>query len=227
MISTVPRENERSLALRIFIDSANIEEIREINAMGFLAGVTTNPSLVAKQKRDYPAIIREICSIVEGPISAEVLGSESHEMIREAHDLASIHPNVVVKIPVTAEGLKAIKTLAGDEIPTNATLIFSAAQALLAARAGARYVSPFLGRVDDTGNDGLTLLSDMVAIFDQYDLPTEIIAASIRHPVHVVESARIGSHIATVPYNIIKLLIRHPLTDAGIEKFMQDWNQVL
>ncbi len=213
--------------MRIFIDSANIEEIREINAMGFLAGVTTNPSLVAKQKRDYPAIIREICSIVEGPISAEVLGSESHEMIREAHDLASIHPNVVVKIPVTAEGLKAIKTLAGDEIPTNATLIFSAAQALLAARAGARYVSPFLGRVDDTGNDGLTLLSDMVAIFDQYDLPTEIIAASIRHPVHVVESARIGSHIATVPYNIIKLLIRHPLTDAGIEKFMQDWNQVL
>ena len=195
--------------------------------MGFLAGVTTNPSLVAKQKRDYPTIIREICSIVEGPISAEVLGSESHEMIREAHDLASIHPNVVVKIPVTAEGLKAIKTLAGDEIPTNATLIFSAAQALLAARAGARYVSPFLGRVDDTGNDGLTLLSDMVAIFDQYDLPTEIIAASIRHPVHVVESARIGSHIATVPYNIIKLLIRHPLTDAGIEKFMQDWNQVL
>lgn len=227
MISTVPRENERSLALRIFIDSANIEEIREINTMGFLAGVTTNPSLVAKQKRDYPTIIREICSIVEGPISAEVLGSESHEMIREAHDLASIHPNVVVKIPVTAEGLKAIKTLAGDEIPTNATLIFSAAQALLAARAGARYVSPFLGRVDDTGNDGLTLLSDMVAIFDQYDLPTEIIAASIRHPVHVVESARIGSHIATVPYNIIKLLIRHPLTDAGIEKFMQDWNQVL
>ncbi|NLN88166.1 MAG: fructose-6-phosphate aldolase [Syntrophomonadaceae bacterium] len=213
--------------MRIFIDSANIEEIREINAMGFLAGVTTNPSLVAKQKRDYPAIIREICSIVEGPISAEVLGSESHEMIREAHDLASIHPNVVVKIPVTAEGLKAIKTLTGDEIPTNATLIFSAAQALLAARAGARYVSPFLGRVDDTGNDGLTLLSDMVAIFDQYDLPTEIIAASIRHPVHVVESARIGSHIATVPYNIIKLLIRHPLTDAGIEKFMQDWNQVL
>lgn len=213
--------------MRIFIDSANIEEIREINTMGFLAGVTTNPSLVAKQKRDYPAIIREICSIVEGPISAEVLGSESHEMIREAHDLASIHPNVVVKIPVTAEGLKAIKTLAGDEIPTNATLIFSAAQALLAARAGARYVSPFLGRVDDTGNDGLTLLSDMVAIFDQYDLPTEIIAASIRHPVHVVESARIGSHIATVPYNIIKLLIRHPLTDAGIEKFMQDWNQVL
>lgn len=213
--------------MRIFIDSANIEEIREINTMGFLAGVTTNPSLVAKQKRDYPTIIREICSIVEGPISAEVLGSESHEMIREAHDLASIHPNVVVKIPVTAEGLKAIKTLAGDEIPTNATLIFSAAQALLAARAGARYVSPFLGRVDDTGNDGLTLLSDMVAIFDQYDLPTEIIAASIRHPVHVVESARIGSHIATVPYNIIKLLIRHPLTDAGIEKFMQDWNQVL
>jgi len=211
--------------LRIFIDSANIEEIKEINAMGFLQGVTTNPSLVAKQKRDYPTVIREICNIVEGPISAEVLATQSADMVQEAHSLSAIHPNVVIKIPVTEEGLKAIKILAGEDIPTNATLVFSAAQALVAARSGASYVSPFLGRVDDTGNDGLILLSDIVTIYDKFDLSTQVIAASIRHPVHVVEAARIGSHIATIPYNIIKQLIRHPLTDAGIEKFMQDWKQ--
>ncbi len=211
--------------MRIFIDSANIGEIKEINAMGFLQGVTTNPSLVAKQKRDYPSVIREICSIVDGPISAEVLAVDSPAMIQEAFQLAAIHPNVVIKVPVTEEGLKAIKILAGENIPTNATLVFSAAQALIAARAGASYVSPFIGRVDDTGHEGLSLLSDIVTIFDQFELSTEIIAASIRHPMHVVDSARIGSHIATIPYNIIKLLIRHPLTDAGIEKFMQDWKQ--
>lgn len=211
--------------MRIFIDSANIEEIKEINAMGFLQGVTTNPSLVAKQKRDYPTVIREICNIVEGPISAEVLATQSADMVQEAHNLSAIHPNVVIKIPVTEEGLKAIKILAGEDIPTNATLVFSAAQALVAARSGASYVSPFLGRVDDTGNDGLILLSDIVTIYDKFDLSTQVIAASIRHPVHVVEAARIGSHIATIPYNIIKQLIRHPLTDAGIEKFMQDWKQ--
>lgn len=211
--------------MRIFIDSANIEEIKEINDMGFLHGVTTNPSLVAKQKRDYPTVIREICSIVEGPISAEVLSSETDAMIQEAHELAAIHPNVVVKIPLTEAGLRAIKVLAGQDIATNATLIFSPVQALLAARAGASYVSPFIGRVDDTGNDGLILLSDIITIFDQFALSTEVIAASIRHPMHVVESARLGSHIATVPYNVIKQMIRHPLTDAGIEKFMQDWSQ--
>lgn len=211
--------------MRIFIDSANIEEIKEINAMGFLQGVTTNPSLVAKQKRDYPTVIREICNIVEGPISAEVLATQSADMVQEAHSLSAIHPNVVIKIPVTEEGLKAIKILAGEDIPTNATLVFSAGQALVAARSGASYVSPFLGRVDDTGNDGLILLSDIVTIYDKFDLSTQVIAASIRHPVHVVEAARIGSHIATIPYNIIKQLIRHPLTDAGIEKFMQDWKQ--
>ena len=209
--------------MRIFIDSANIEEIKEINAMGFLHGVTTNPSLVAT-KTGLSTVIREICNIVDGPISAEVLGHES-TTVEEAHDLAALHPNVVVKIPVTEEGLKAISRLAKEKISTNATLVFSAAQALLAARAGASYVSPFLGRVDDTGNDGLILLSDIMTIFDQFDLSTEVIAASIRHPMHVVESARIGAHIATVPYNIIKLMIRHPLTDAGIEKFIQDWKQ--
>lgn len=211
--------------MRIFIDSANIEDIKEINDMGFLQGVTTNPSLVAKQKRDYPTVIREICSIVNGPISAEVLASETDAMIQEAHELAAIHTNVVVKIPITEAGLRAIKVLASQNIATNATLVFSPTQALLAARAGASYVSPFLGRVDDTGNDGLILLSDIVTIFDKFGLSTDVIAASIRHPIHVVESARLGSHIATIPYNIIKQMIRHPLTDAGIEKFMADWEQ--
>jgi transaldolase len=211
--------------LRIFIDSANIEEIKDINDMGFLGGVTTNPSLVAKEKRDYAEVIREICRIVDGPISAEVLSLDYVSMVSEAEALAAIHPNVVVKIPISEAGLKAIKTLATKNIHTNATLIFSAAQALLAARAGASYVSPFLGRVDDNGNDGLILLNDIVTIFNQFLLSTEVIAASIRHPMHVVESAKIGSHIATVPYAIIKQMIKHPLTDAGIEKFMSDWKQ--
>lgn len=211
--------------MRIFIDSANIEEIKEINDMGFLGGVTTNPSLVAKEKRDYAEVVREICSIVDGPISAEVLSLEYATMVKDGEALAAIHPNVVVKIPISEAGLKAIKTLAGKNIQTNATLVFSAPQALLAARAGASFVSPFLGRVDDNGNDGLILLNDIVTIFNQFLLSTEVIAASIRHPMHVVESARIGSHIATVPYGVIKQMIKHPLTDAGIEKFMSDWKQ--
>ena len=211
--------------MRIFIDSANIEEIKEINDMGFLDGVTTNPSLVAKEKKDYPTVVKQICSIVNGPISAEVLGLDLASMIREAHDLAAIHPNVVIKIPMTEVGLQAINILAGENIRTNATLIFSAAQALLAARAGASFVSPFLGRVDDNGNNGLILLEEIVSIFNQFELSAEVIAASIRHPIHFIESARIGSHIATVPYTIIKQMIKHPLTDAGIEKFMNDWKQ--
>ena len=211
--------------MRIFIDSANIEEIKEINDMGFLDGVTTNPSLVAKEKKDYPTVVKQICSIVNGPISAEVLGLDLESMIREAHDLAAIHPNVVIKIPMTEVGLQAINILAGENIRTNATLIFSAAQALLAARAGASFVSPFLGRVDDNGNNGLILLEEIVSIFNQFELSTEVIAASIRHPIHFIEAARIGSHIATVPYAIIKQMIKHPLTDAGIEKFMNDWKQ--
>jgi transaldolase len=211
--------------VRIFIDSANLKEIKEINEMGFLAGVTTNPSLVAREKRDYKEVIKEICAIVDGPISAEVLSLDCPSMIEEARELAGIHPNVVIKVPITEEGLKAIKILHGEGINTNATLVFSANQALLAARAGAAFVSPFLGRVDDISNDGLVLLSDIVTIFDQYLIETEIIAASIRHPMHVLESARIGSHIATVPYAVIKQMIKHPLTDAGIEKFLNDWKQ--
>jgi transaldolase len=211
--------------LRIFIDSANINEIKEINEMGFLAGVTTNPSLVAKEKRDYKQVIKEICDIVDGPISAEVLSLDCPSMVAEGRDLAKIHHNVVIKVPITAEGLKAIKILRTEGINTNATLVFSANQALLAARAGAAFVSPFLGRVDDIGNDGLVLLNDIITIFNQYMIDTEVIAASIRHPMHVVDSAKIGSHIATIPYSVIKQMIKHPLTDAGIEKFMNDWQQ--
>jgi transaldolase len=209
--------------LRIFIDSANIEEIREINAMGFLSGVTTNPSLVAKEKRNYHEVIKEICSIVDGPVSAEVLALDYAGMVKEGQELASLHPNVVVKIPLTESGLQTIRSLASQGIRTNATLVFSASQALLAARAGASYVSPFIGRVDDNGNDGLMLLEDIMTIFDRYQLDTEVIAASIRHPMHVVASARIGSHIATIPYQVIKLMIKHPLTSAGIERFINDW----
>jgi transaldolase len=211
--------------LRIFIDTANIQEITEIHKMGFLAGVTTNPSLVAREKRDYSQVIKEICKIVDGPISAEVLALDYDGMMGEAHQLAAIHPNVVVKIPLCETGLQAINSLKNVGIACNATLVFSAAQALLAARAGAAYVSPFIGRVDDTGNDGLTLLQDILLIFDQFALDTEVIAASIRHPMHVVEAAKIGAHIATVPHAIIKQMVRHPLTDAGIEKFLQDWKQ--
>ena len=211
--------------MRIFIDSANIEEIKEIDTMGFLAGVTTNPSLVAKEKRDYREVIREICSIVDGPISAEVIAQDYAGMMQEAEMLAGIHPNVVIKIAMTEDGLRVIRALKKKGIRTNATLIFSAAQALLAARAGASYVSPFLGRVDDTAHDGLILLEDILTIFNQFMLDTEVIAASIRHPVHVVQAAKMGSHIATVPYKIIKQMIKHPLTDAGIEKFLQDWQE--
>lgn len=193
--------------------------------MGFLAGVTTNPSLVAKEKRDYRQVIQEICQVVDGPISAEVISLEYEQMVREAEELAAIHPNVVIKIPLTEAGLKAISSLKKKGIPTNATLIFSANQALLAARAGAAYVSPFLGRVDDYGNDGLSLLSEILTIFDQYMLQTEVIAASIRHPMHVVQAALMGSHIATIPYQVIKQMVKHPLTDAGIEKFMADWKK--
>jgi len=211
--------------LKIFIDSANINEIKEVNQMGFLAGVTTNPTLVAREKRDYREVIKEICAMVDGPISAEVIGLEYDSMIKEAQELAGIHRNVVIKIPVTEDGLRAIRYLRSIDINTNATLVFSAGQALLAARAGASYVSPFIGRVDDNGNDGLSLLEDIVTIFDQYLIDTEIIAASIRHPMHVIDAARLGSHIATVPYKVIKQLIKHPMTDAGIKKFMDDWNQ--
>ncbi len=213
--------------MKIFIDSANIEEIREINDLGFLAGVTTNPTLVAKEKGDFHQMVRQICEIVDGPVNAEPLGVTYNEMINEGEALAGIHPNVVVKIPLCEDGLRAIRYLSQLGIKTNATLVFSANQALLAARAGASYISPFVGRLDDAGNDGLHVLAEIVNILDQYAVDTEIIAASIRHPMHVTEAAKIGAHIATIPYKVIKAMIKHPLTDLGIEKFVEDGKKLL
>lgn len=210
--------------MRIFIDSANIEEIREINDLGFLSGVTTNPTLIAREKRDYKEVIAQICQIVAGPVSAEVISTDFSSMLKEAEELAAVHSNVVIKIPLTETGLKVISLLKNKGIKTNATLVFSANQALLAARAGASYVSPFIGRIDDISHDGLILLMDIMNVFDQYALDTEVIAASIRHPLHVLKSAKIGAHIATIPYKVIKQMIAHPLTDAGIAKFLADYN---
>ncbi len=211
--------------MRIFIDTANIEEIREINELGVLAGVTTNPTLVAREGRDYHQVIREICTLVDGPVSAEAIALDYPGIMKEARELAQLHPNVVVKVPITASGLQAMSSLAQEGIATNATLVFSCNQALLAARAGAAYVSPFIGRIDDISYDGLEMLKDLIDILDQYMLDTEVIAASIRHPQHVVAAARLGSHIATIPYQVIKQMIKHPLTDAGIERFLNDWKQ--
>ncbi|WZL73585.1 fructose-6-phosphate aldolase [Clostridiaceae bacterium 35-E11] len=210
--------------MKLFIDTANIEEIKEIGAWGILAGVTTNPSLIAKEGREFKDVLHEIVAVVDGPISAEVMGETAEEMIREAVELAKIHPNIVIKIPMTAEGLKAVKNLHEKKIKTNVTLVFSANQALLAARAGASFVSPFVGRMDDMGNPGLDLIQDIANIFDIHGIDTEIIAASIRHTMHVTESALAGAHIATIPYKVFQQMLLHPLTEKGIEKFIQDWN---
>lgn len=210
--------------MKIFIDTANIKEINMANDMGVICGVTTNPSLIAKEGRDFREVIKEITTIVDGPISGEVISLNSEEMIQEGLELAKIHPNMVIKIPMTVEGLKAVKVLTAKGIKTNVTLIFSATQALLAARAGATYVSPFLGRLDDIGSEGLILIEDISTIFNVHNIDTEIIAASIRNPIHVIESAKAGAHIATIPYKVIVQMTKHPLTDSGIEKFLSDWN---
>ncbi|HAC4718499.1 TPA_asm: fructose-6-phosphate aldolase [Listeria monocytogenes] len=209
--------------MRFFIDTANVEEIKKANRMGFIAGVTTNPSLVAKEGRDFNEVIQEIRSIVDGPISGEVVSLEADEMIAEGRVIAKIHPNMVVKIPMTGEGLAAVKVLTEEGIKTNVTLVFSATQALLAARAGATYVSPFLGRLDDIGDDGLVLIRDIADIFEIYGIPTEIISASVRHPIHVIECAKAGADIATVPFKVFEQMLKHPLTDSGIDKFLADW----
>ena len=209
--------------MKLFIDTANTNEIKEANDLGVICGVTTNPSLIAKEGRVFKDVINEIAQIVDGPISAEVISLDADGMVAEAVPLAEINKNIVIKIPMTAEGLKATKRLTAMGIHTNVTLIFSAAQALLAARAGATYVSPFLGRLDDIGAEGMKLISDIAEIFEIHNIDTEIIAASIRGPMHVIESAKMGAHIATVPYKVIMQMIKHPLTDAGIEKFMKDW----
>lgn len=212
--------------MKLFIDTANVEEIREAYALGVICGVTTNPSLIAREGRNFAQVVREIVSIVDGPISAEAVSDDAPGMVSEAVELAAIHPNIVVKIPMTAEGLKATKILVHKDIRTNVTLVFSANQALLAARAGATYVSPFVGRLDDISQDGMDLVYDIMDIFDRYQLPTQVIAASIRHPIHVVAAAKAGAHIATVPYKVIMQMIRHPLTDAGVKKFLADWETV-
>lgn len=211
--------------MKIFLDTANIEDIKEINSLGVIHGITTNPSLIAKEKRDLKETLKEIASIVDGPISGEVISLDYENMIKEAEELASIHKNIVVKIPMTYDGLKAVSYLSKKGIRTNVTLIFSAAQALLAARAGASYVSPFLGRLDDIGLNGLILIEDISEIFNVHNIQTEIIAASIRNPIHVIEAAKLGANIGTLPPSVIRALINHPLTDAGIEKFKEDWEK--
>ena len=210
--------------MKLFIDTANVEEIKKANDLGVICGVTTNPSLIAKEGRDFQEVVKEITTIVDGPISAEVISMDSAVMVEEAKELIKIHPNIVIKIPLCAEGLKATKILSGMGVKTNVTLIFSAAQALLAARAGATYVSPFVGRLDDISSNGINLIGEIADIFAIHDIPTEIISASIRGPQDVTDSAKAGAHIATIPYKVIMQMFKHPLTDAGIEKFMADWN---
>jgi len=214
--------------MRFFIDTANVDEIREANDMGVICGVTTNPSLIAKAGRDFNEVIKEITSIVDGPISGEVKATtvDAEGMIREGREIAKIHPNMVVKIPMTAEGLKATKVLSSEGIKVNVTLIFSANQALLAARAGAAYVSPFLGRLDDINERGVDLIREIADIFAVSDIETEIISASVRNPIHVTDCALAGADIATVPYGVIKQMVNHPLTTAGIEKFQADYKAV-
>ena len=212
--------------MKIFIDTANIDEIKKANDWGVIDGVTTNPSLVAKERRVFDEVVREIISIIDGPISLEVISLQSDEMIKEAIKMSEWSKNVVIKIPMTPEGLKAVKILNTKNIKTNVTLVFSVNQAILAAKAGATYVSPFIGRLDDIGQEGMQIVRDMVTIFNIYHFKTEIIVASVRHPLHVIEAAKTGAHVATIPYNVIEKMFSHPLTDAGLEKFMSDWKKV-
>ncbi|UCE45318.1 MAG: fructose-6-phosphate aldolase [Methanobacteriota archaeon] len=212
--------------MKIFIDTANLEHIREVNSWGVLDGVTTNPTLVAKEGREFAGVIKEICSIVDGDVSAEAVSMDADGMVAEARELSKMHKNVVVKIPMTAEGLKAVKVLSAEGIRTNMTLVFSPNQALMAAKAGATYVSPFVGRLDDINHTGMDLVRDIVDIYDVHGYETQVIAASIRHPLHVTEAALAGAHVATIPYDVLKKMLKHNLTDAGIKRFLEDWEKV-
>ncbi|MCL4873400.1 fructose-6-phosphate aldolase [bacterium] len=212
--------------MKFFIDTANLEEIRTADEWGLIDGVTTNPSLVAKEKCDFRERIREICSIIDGPVSAEAVSLDAAGMISEARELSRIHKNVVVKVPMTLEGLKAVKAVSKEGIKTNVTLVFSPVQALMAAKAGATYVSPFIGRLDDISHVGMDLIAQILEIYSNYGFTTEVIAASIRHPVHVLDSAVMGAHVATIPFKVLEQLSRHPLTDSGIERFLKDWEKV-
>jgi transaldolase len=213
--------------MKIFLDTANVEQIREANSWGIIDGVTTNPSLVAKEGRDFREVVAEICSIVNGPISAEAVSPDAKGMVKEGRELAKIHENINIKIPMTSEGLKAVKELSARGIKTNVTLVFSANQALLAAKAGATFASPFVGRIDDTGHDGMQVVRDIVQVYLNYAFDTEVIVASVRHPIHVLEAAKAGAHIATVPWGVLQQMTRHPLTDTGIAAFLRDWEKVL
>jgi len=212
--------------MKIFLDTANIEHIREANSWGIIDGVTTNPSLIAREGRNFREVVEEICSIVDGPISAEVVSMKAEDMVPEAEELAAIHRNINIKVPLTPEGLKATKVLSEKGIRVNMTLVFQPSQALLAAKAGAAYVSPFVGRLDDISNVGMEIVGQIVQIFSNYDFKTEVIVASIRNPNHVVEAALYGAHIATVPFKVLQQLVKHPLTDIGIERFLADWEKV-
>ncbi len=211
--------------MKFFIDTANIEQIKDANRMGMIDGVTTNPSLIAKESGDFETIVKEICRIVDGPVSAEVIALDLEGMLKEARHLATLHPNIVVKIPMTIEGMKAVRQLSEEGIKTNVTLVFSPLQALMAAKAGASYVSPFVGRLDDIAHDGLLLVEQIVEIYSNYAFETEIIVASVRHPLHVLESALIGADIATIPYGVLSKMAEHPLTDKGIKAFLNDWKR--
>jgi len=212
--------------MKIFIDTANLDQIAEVDSWGILDGVTTNPTLVAKENADFKVLLRKICEIVGGPVSAEAMSTKADDIVKEGKELAKIHPSIVVKVPMTEEGLKATRALAKDSIKVNMTLVFSANQALLAAKAGAAYVSPFVGRLDDMGQDGMDLVAEILDILDNYDFETEVIVASVRHPIHVTQAARMGAHIATIPYDVLKKMFKHPLTDSGIERFQKDWEKV-
>jgi transaldolase len=211
--------------MKFFIDTANLDEIKEAHAMGMVDGVTTNPSLIAKEGRVFEEVIQEICKIVDGPISAEVISTEAEGMLREARELAKIHKNIVIKVPMTVEGLKATRQLTEEKIKTNVTLVFSPLQALMAAKAGATYVSPFVGRLDDLSQDGMALIEQIVEIYSNYAFETEIIVASIRNPIHVLDSALMGADIATIPFNVLAKLAGHPMTDKGIKAFLADWEK--
>jgi transaldolase len=213
--------------MKIFLDTANIDEIRDAASLGVLDGVTTNPSLMSKENRgDYKTMLKEICDIVQGPVSAEVVSEETDEMLRQARDLAEISEHIVIKVPLIAEGIKAVKILSAEDIKTNVTLCFSANQAILAAKAGATYISPFVGRLDDVGAEGMDLIADIIEIYENYAFTTQVLVASIRHSMHVLESARMGADVATIPYKIMMQMLKHPLTDKGIESFNRDWEKV-
>jgi len=212
--------------MKIFIDTANLEEIKEANSLGLVDGVTTNPSLIAKEGKGFREIIDEICAIVNGPISVEAVSTASAALVKEAREITRIHPNIVVKIPLTWDGLKATKQLSGEGIKVNMTLVFSPNQSLLAAKAGAFYVSPFVGRLDDCSHDGMELVEHILTIYDNYEFATEVIVASIRNPLHVLDAALMGADIATMPFSVMKQLVKHPLTDVGIERFLADWKKV-